>query len=162
GPVGLIFAARDRVPELAGLPEREVTGLPDHDARALLASTLAGPLDVRVADVIIAETRGNPRALLELSRWLSPAQLAGGFGRPGGAEDSFARQLGALPDQTRQLILLAAADPSGDRTLVWRAAAQLSLPVQAAGPAVEAGLVDFGSLIRFWHPLARSAAYRSA
>ena len=167
-PVGVVFAARDPGDELAGLPELEVGGLRDDDARALLDSALAGPLDARVRDLIIAETHGNPLALLELPRGLSPAQLAGGFGLPGAVpltrkiEDSFARQLGALPDQTRRLVQLAAADPSGDQSLVWRAAERLSLPVQAAAPAVEAGLVEFGGRVRFRHPLARSAAYRSA
>jgi len=167
-PVGLVFAARDPRAELAGLPELLVKGLRDEDARALLESALAGPLDERVADLIVAETRGNPLALLELPRSLSPAELAGGFGLPGAApltgriEGSFARQLDALPDQTRRLVQLAAADPSGDRALVWRAAGRLGIPVAAAAPAVEAGLVEFAARVRFRHPLVRSAAYRSA
>jgi predicted ATPase len=167
-PVGLVFAARDPGVELAGLPELAVTGLGDSDARALLEAALAGPLDARVADLIVAETRGNPLALLELPRGLTPAELAGGFGLPaaaplaGAIEDSFARQLEALPDQTRRLLLLAAADPSGDRSLVWRAAGRLGIPVQAGALAVEAGLVEFGGRVRFRHPLVRSAAYRSA
>ena len=167
-PVGLVFAAREPAAELAGLPELEVGGLGDDDARALLEAALAGPLDARVRDLIIAETRGNPLALLELPRGLTPAELAGGFGLPGAApltgriEDSFARQLEALPEQTRRLVQLAAADPSGDRSLVWRAAGRLGIPVQAETPAVEAGLVEFGARVRFRHPLARSAAYRSA
>jgi hypothetical protein len=167
-PVGLVFAAREPGSDLAGLPELEVEGLRDDDARALLESVLPGPLDARVRDLIVAETRGNPLALLELPRGLTPAELAGGFGLPGAAplagriEDSFARQLDALPDQTRRLMLVAAADPSGDRALVWRAARRLGIPVQAAGPAVEAGLVEFGAPVRFRHPLARSATYRSA
>jgi DNA-binding CsgD family transcriptional regulator len=168
GPVGLVFAARERGAELAGLPELDVGALRDQDARALLASALAGPLDVRVADLIVAETRGNPRALLELPRGLSPAELAGGFGLPGAVplagriDDGFARQLGSLPDQTRRLLQLAAADPSGDPSLVWRAAGRLGIPVQAAAPAVEAGLAEFAGRVRFGHPLARSAVYRSA
>ncbi|HEV2254860.1 MAG TPA: AAA family ATPase, partial [Streptosporangiaceae bacterium] len=164
-PVGLVFAARDPGAELAGLPELDVGGLGEEDARALLASALAGPLDERVRDLIVAETRGNPLALLELPRGLTPAQLAGGFGLPaapltGRIEDSFARQLDALPDQTRRLVQLAAADPSGDRSLVWRAAGRLGIPVSAGAPAVEAGLVEFAVGVRFRHPLARSAAYR--
>jgi DNA-binding CsgD family transcriptional regulator len=167
-PVGLVFAAREPGAELAGLPELEVGGLQDEDARALLDSALAGPLDPRVRDLIVAETRGNPLALLELPRGLTPAELAGGFGLPSAApltgriEDSFARQLDALPAETRRLVQLAAADPSGDRPLVWRAAARLGIPVQASVAAVEAGLAEFGGRVRFRHPLARSAAYRSA
>jgi DNA-binding CsgD family transcriptional regulator len=167
-PVGLVFAAREPGPELTGLPELVVDGLAGKDARALLESALAGPLDARVRDLIVAETRGNPLALLELPRGLSPAELAGGFGLPAAApltgriESSFARQLAALPDQTRRLLQLAAADPSGDRSLVWRAAGRLDIPLQAAAPAVEAGLAEFGAQVRFRHPLARSAVYRSA
>jgi DNA-binding CsgD family transcriptional regulator len=167
-PVGLVFAARVPGPELAGLPELELRGLGEGDARALLESVLAGPLDARVLDLIVAEAQGNPLALLELPRGLSPAELAGGFGLPGAAplpgriEDSFARQIAALPAQTRRLLQLAAADPSGDLPLVWQAAGQLGIPVQAAAPAVEAGLVEFGPRVRFRHPLVRSAAYRSA
>ena len=166
--VGLVFAVREPAAELAGLPELEIGGLGDDDARALLEAALASPLDARVRDLIIAETRGNPLALLELPRGLAPAKLAGGFGLPGAAplagriEDSFARQLEALPEQTRRLVLLAAADPSGDRALVWRAAGRLGIPLQAETPAAEAGLVTFGAWVRFRHPLARSAAYRSA
>src|SRR5215813_3973607 len=105
-PVGLVFAARKPGAELAGLPELEVAGLDDSDARALLDSALGGPLDARIRDLIVAETRGNPLALLELPRGLTPAELAGGFGLPGAApltgriQDSFLRQLEALPDQT--------------------------------------------------------------
>ena len=167
-PVGVVFAAREPGPEVTGLPELEVGGLREDDARALLEAALAGPLDARVRDLIIAETRGNPLALLELPRGLSPAELAGGFGLPAAApltgriEDSFARQLEALPDRTRRLVQLAAADSSGDGALVWRAAGRLGIGVQAAGPAVDAGLAEFGVRVRFCHPLARSAAYRSA
>ncbi|HTT55457.1 MAG TPA: AAA family ATPase, partial [Streptosporangiaceae bacterium] len=166
-PVGLVFAARQPGPELAGLPELEVAGLREHDARALLESVLAGPLDTRVRDLIVAETAGNPLALLELPRGLTPAELAGGFGLPGlvplagRIEDSFGRQLDVLPEQTRRLLLVAAADPSGDPSLVWRAAGRLGIPAQAPVPAVEAGLVEFGTRVRFRHPLVRSAAYQS-
>jgi DNA-binding CsgD family transcriptional regulator len=168
-PVGLVFASRDPGADLARLPELEVKGLRHHDARVLLGEALTGPLDARVRDLIIAETHGNPLALLELPRGLTPAELAGGFGLPGAApltdriEDSFTRQLGALPDQTRRLVQLAAADPSGDRSLIWRAAGRLGISARAAAaPAVAAGLVDFGAQVQFRHPLARSAAYQSA
>jgi DNA-binding CsgD family transcriptional regulator len=116
----------------------------------------------------VAETRGNPLALLELPRGLTPGELAGGFGLPGAVpldariEDSFGRQLAALPGQTRRLVQLAAADPSGDASLVWRAAGRLGISVQAGRPAMAAGLAEFAGRVRFRHPLARSAAYWSA
>jgi DNA-binding CsgD family transcriptional regulator len=167
-PVGVVFAARVPGNDLAGLPELIVEGLPEADARTLLDSVLAGPLDPRVREQIIADTGGNPLALLELPRGLTAAQLGGGFGLPVARplderiEDSFQRQLAALPDQTRRLVQLAAADPSGDPALVWRAAGRLGISVEAAGPAIEAGLAEFGARVRFRHPLVRSAAYRSA
>src|SRR6516162_10116680 len=165
-PVGLVFAAREPSAALAGLPELEVGGLRESDARVLLDSALAVPLDDRVRDQIVAETKGNPLALLELPRGLSPSELAGGFGLPGAAplseriEESFRRQLEALPAQSRQLVLLAAAEPYGDLSLVWRAAERLRIPAAAAAPAVDAGLVEFGARVRFRHPLLRSASYR--
>jgi len=167
-PVGLVFAARVPGLDVAGLPELVVAGLADPDARALLESVLTGPLDGRVRDQIIADAGGNPLALLELPRGLTPGQLAGGFGLSaavpldGRIEDSFARQLAALPDPARRLVQLAAADPSGDPVLVWRAAGRLGLDAEAAGPVAEAGLAEFGARVRFRHPLVRSAAYRSA
>jgi DNA-binding CsgD family transcriptional regulator len=167
-PVGLVFAARIPGEDVAGLPELVVEGLAEDDARALLESALTGPLDARVRDQIIADTNGNPLALLELPRGLKPAQLAGGFGLSsavplaGRIEDSFGRQLEALPAQTRRLVQLVAADPSGDPVLVWRAAGRLAIGAGAAEPAVEAGLAEFGARVRFRHPLVRSAAYRSA
>ncbi len=167
-PVGLVFAARVPGAELAGLPELVVEGLGDSDARALLDSALAGPLDARVRDQIVAETQGNPLALLELPRGLTPAELAGGFGLPGAVplsgriEESFRRQLDALPPQTRRLLQLAAADPSGDPVLVRRAAGRMGIPLQAEAAAADADLAEFGMRVRFRHPLLRSAAYRSA
>ena len=167
-PVGLVFAARVPGQDVAGLPELVVEGLAAGDARKLLASVLPGPLDPRVRDQIIADTNGNPLALLELPRGLTPEQLAGGFGLSsavplaGRIEESFGRQLETLPAQTRRLVQLAAADPSGDPVLVWRAAGRLAIGAGAAGPAVEAGLAEFGARVRFRHPLVRSAAYRSA
>ena len=167
-PVGLVFAARDPGPELAGLPELEVGGLPEGDARALLESALSGPIDTRVRDLIVAETQGNPLALLELPRGLTPTELAGGFGLPAAAplpgriEDSFRRQLETLPTPARRLLLVAAAEPYGDLPLVWRAAERLGIGVGAATPALDAGLVEFGARVRFRHPLLRSAAYRAA
>jgi DNA-binding CsgD family transcriptional regulator/tetratricopeptide (TPR) repeat protein len=167
-PVGLVFAARVPGKDVAGLPELVVQGLAERDARELLESVLTGPLDARVRDQIIADTNGNPLALLELPRGLTSAQLAGGFGLPGAVpldgriEESFGRQLATLPAQTRRLVQLAAADPSGDPVLVWRAAGRLAIGPGAAEPAVQAGLAEFGARVRFRHPLVRSAAYRSA
>ena len=170
-PVGLVFAARVPGEDVAGLPELVVEGLAENDARSLLDSVLTGltgPLDAQVRDRVIADTHGNPLALLELTRGLTPAQLTGGFGvrsaapLDGRIEESFGRQLAALPAQTRRLLQLAAADPSGDPVLVWRAAGRLAIGAGAAGPAVDAGLGEFGARVRFRHPLVRSAAYRSA
>jgi DNA-binding CsgD family transcriptional regulator len=167
-PVGLVFAARTPSHELTGLPEVAVEGLREDDARALLDSVLTGPLDARVRDQIVIETRGNPLALLELPRGVTPAELAGGFGLPnavplsGRIEESFRRRLDALPPKTRRLLQLAAADSVGDPALVWRAAERLSIATEAATPAVEAGLIEFDARVRFRHPLVRSAAYRSA
>jgi DNA-binding CsgD family transcriptional regulator len=170
--VGLVFAARTAVDELAGLPELVVAGLRDGDARVLLDSVFTGPLDARVRDQIVAETRGNPLALLELPRGLTPAELAGGFGLPGALpsagrlsgrlEETFRRQLDALPPEARRLVQLAASDPVGDPVLVWRAAERLGIGAGAQTPAAEAGLVEFGAQVRFRHPLVRSMAYRSA
>ena len=162
-PVGLVFAARVPGEDMAGLPQLVVEGLAEGDARELLESVLTGPLDARVRDQIIADTNGNPLALLELPRGLTPAQLAGGFGLSsavplaGRIEESFGRQLDTLPAQTRRLVQLAAADPSGDPVLVWRAAGRLAIGAGAAGPAAEAGLAEFGARVRFRHPLVRSA-----
>jgi hypothetical protein len=166
-PVALVFATRDPGADLAGLPELDIEGLRGGDARALLADTLTRPLDERVRDLIVAETGGNPRALVDLSRGSSPADLAGGFGLPdagalaGGITEGFAAQLAALPAQARRLVQLAAADLSGDPSLMWRAARRLGIPFQAAIPAEEAGLVGLSAHARFRHLSERSAAYRS-
>jgi DNA-binding CsgD family transcriptional regulator len=165
--VALVFAARVPSDNLAGLPELVVRGLPMADARALLDSVLTGPIDERVRDQIVADTQGNPLALLELPRGLTAVELAGGFGLPGAValagsiEGSFRRRVSALPPQTRRLLLLAAADPTGDPALVWRAADRLGID-HGAAPSVDAGLVEFDTRVRFRHPLARSAAYLSA
>jgi DNA-binding CsgD family transcriptional regulator len=133
-----------------------------------LDSVLTSPLDPRVRDQIVSETRGVPLALFELLQELAPAELAGGFGLPAGVpisvgiEDSFRRRLDALPAATQRLLQLAAADPVGDPLLVWRAAERLKIPAQAATPAAQAGLLEFGARVRFRHPLVRSAAYRLA
>ncbi len=168
--VAIVFTVRGRGEErgLADLQQIRLEGLEREDARSLLESVLAGPLDPGVRERIITETRGNPLALLELARGSTPAELAGGFGTPHAVplsesiEESFRRRLEALPAQTRRLVVLAAADPVGEPTLVWRGAQQLGIPPEAAGPAAELGLLEFGAQVRFRHPLVRSAAYRSA
>ncbi|MFI5694148.1 ATP-binding protein [Kribbella sp. NPDC051586] len=162
--VGLIFATREVSQVLTGLPECSIGGLRDADARSLLDAVLTSPIDAQVRDQLVAEAHGNPLALLELPRGLTPAQLAGGFGLPGagGIEESFVRRVNAMPDETRRLLVLAAAEPSGEDALVRRAAGLLGLRPEAAVAASDAGLAEFATRIRFRHPLVRSAAYCSA
>ena len=168
--VGLVFAVRESAGErpFDGLPELVVGGLGDEDARALLEAVVAGPLDARVRDRIVAETHGNPLALLELPRGRTPAELAGGFGLNGGPalsgriEERFQQRLAELPPATRLLLLVAAAEPVGDPLLLWTAAASLGIDAGAAAPAADAGLIELGGQVRFHHPLVRSAAYGAA
>jgi len=173
-PVALLFAAREPGEELRGLPELAVGGLGEGDARELLGSVVGGPLDERVRDRIVAETRGNPLALLELPRGVAPAELAGGFGLPGvpglpglpllpgRIEESFRRRLEVLPSATQLLMLVAAAESAGEPTLVWRAAQRLGIGAGAVAPAADAGLLTIGERVVFRHPLVRSAVYRAA
>jgi DNA-binding CsgD family transcriptional regulator len=166
--VGLVFAAREPTSDLAGLSQMPVEGLAAADARALLDAEVTAPLDGWVRDQLVAETGGNPLALLEWPRALTTQQWAGGFGLPsalrlpGGVAEGFRRRLEVLPQQTRQLLLIAAADPLGDAALVWRAAAGLGIDAEAAEPAVEDRLVEFGTRVLFRHPLVRSMVYTSA
>jgi DNA-binding CsgD family transcriptional regulator len=166
--VGLVFGARAVGDALRGLPELELRGLGVGDARALLMSAVRFPLDEQVRDRIVAETRGNPLALLELPRGLTAAQLAGGFGLPGAQdlpgriEESFARRLEALPEQAQRLLLVAAAEPTGDPLLVWRAAERLGITAAVAADTETSGLLAIGEQVAFRHPLVRSAVYRSA
>ena len=175
--VAMIFGVRESVtardqpdvPELAGLAELLIVGLPHDDARALLVTAYPGPVDERVLERVLAETRGNPLALVELPRGFTPRELAGGFGLTGHhtlprrIEESFRRQVEPLPAETRQLLLVSAAEPAGDATLVRRAAEQLGIRVEAAAPPAQAaGLAEFGAWVRFRHPLVRSAIYRAA
>jgi DNA-binding CsgD family transcriptional regulator len=167
--VALVFVVREPSDEqnFAGLPPLVVGGLGEQDARALLASVIRWPLDEQVRDRIVAETHGNPLALLELPRGLTPAQLAGGFGLPSVAalpsriEESFARRLAPLPAATRRLLLLAAAEPLGDSALLARAADRLGIKAEATDAAESEGLVEFCVQVTFRHPLVRSAIYRS-
>jgi DNA-binding CsgD family transcriptional regulator len=165
----VLFAGREPGAELRGLPELAIQGLAAADARELLDSAAWEPMDDRVRDQIVAETRGNPQALVDLPRGLSPGALAGGFRLPemlplpGPIEEDFLRRVDGLPGPTRLLLLVAAAEPTGDPVLLRRAAGRLGIPVQAAAtPAAEAGLLEFGARVRFRHPLVRAAAYQSA
>ena len=170
-PVGLLLAVREAAGErlFSGLPGLTVEGLTDEDARVLLAAAVPGHLDKRVRDRIVAETGGNPLGLLELARGMSEAERAGGFaGLPqaslpghlqGRLRDHYLRRVRVLPGPAQQLMLLAAADPTGDATLLWRAAQTLGLGPDAAAAADAEQLLSIGSQVRFRHPLVRSAAY---
>src|SRR3954469_2799239 len=168
--VAIVFAVRDPPGEreLSGLPELRLGGLPENDARALLASVIPGRLDERGRDRLIAETRGNPLAILELPRGLAATQLPGAFGLPGAhalsgrIEESFLRRLEALPEETRLLLLVAAAEPVDDPLLVWRAAERLGIGLSGATAEDTEGLLAIGERVTFLHPLVRSAVYRSA
>jgi hypothetical protein len=157
--VGLVFGVRASgiEEELEGLPELVIAGLPADDARRLLDATIPGPLDARVRERILGEAAGNRLALLELPRGRQPIALAGGFGLPGAMpltsriEQGFVRQLTSLSAETRRVLLLAAAEPVGDVTLLWRAAERLGVAHDAAAPAEAAGLVEIGARVRFRH-----------
>ena len=168
-PAALVFATRAVSDQsLEGLPELWVPGLSDSDSLALLAATLRGPMDTAVRERIVAETRGNPLALLELPRALTPTELAGSSMFPtdqplsGRIEESFRRRLAHLPAATQRFLLVASAEPVGNPVLVWSAADRLGLRIEDAVPAIEAGLIEIGARVLFHHPLVRSAAYRSA
>ncbi|MFI5488433.1 ATP-binding protein [Micromonospora echinaurantiaca] len=166
--VALIFALRepDDDRRLAGLPELVVEGLSEPDARALLAAAVRAPLDPLVRDRIVAEAHGNPMALLHLPRALAPAELAGGYGLRGSrslashVESAIFQHFLSLPPDSQRLLLTAAAEPTGDGALLWRAAGLQEIPVDAAAPAESEGLVEFGARVRFHHPLVRSAVYQ--
>ncbi|HEX3979501.1 MAG TPA: AAA family ATPase [Solirubrobacteraceae bacterium] len=167
-PVVLLVATREPTRDFDRLPELAVEGLGDADARALLASAVPGRLDERVADQLRAEARGNPLALQDLPRKSSPAQLAGGFGlltalpRSSRIEDGVGNCLEALPADTQQLLLVAAAEPTGDSALLCSAARRLGIVEGALDPAESARLLEVGSRVRFRHPLVRSAVYQAA
>jgi DNA-binding CsgD family transcriptional regulator len=168
--VALIFGTRDPAldGDLAGLRGLLLDGLPEADARALLASAIPGRLDERVRDRIIAESGRNPLALLELTHGVTTAELAGGFGLAGGGplagriEQSFLQRITPLPEATRRLLLLAAADPVGDPALLWRAAGGLGISDDAAAPAEASRLLTVAGRVTFRHPLVRSAVYQAA
>ena len=164
----MLVATREQSDDFNGLRELALRGLRDADARALLRSVVPGRLDERVCERIVAETRGNPLALLELPRGLSPSQLAGGFGLPcalplsAPIRERFMRQIEEMPEATRLLLLIAAEEPVGDPSLVWHAAERLGIPSEAVAPAERAGLLEIGSRVSFRHPLVRSAVCQLA
>ena len=171
--VAMVFAIRadgdgTQGGRFASLKVMPLEGVSGEDARALLATVVPGRLDRQVCDRVVAETRGNPLALLELPRGMSAAELAAGFGLPttggvaAGVERHYAERLHKLPEPTQQLMLLAACDAVGDATTMWRAAASLGIGTDAALPEVTEGLFEVGSQVRFRHPLVRSAVYQSA
>jgi DNA-binding CsgD family transcriptional regulator len=168
--IALVCTARTGIGDhvLAGLPEMSITRLGEKDARSLLLSSMPGPIDAAVCQQIITESHGNPLALIELGRVSNVADFAGGFGVPGSEgiagkiERAYAHRLDALPGHTRLLVLLAAAEPLGERVLLDRAAEILEIDISAFSPAVDAGLITVDPQVEFAHPLARSAAYRSA
>jgi DNA-binding CsgD family transcriptional regulator len=168
--VAIVLAVRDPHvrPEFKGLPDLTVGRLDARSGEALLTRAIPGRLDDQVRQRIVAETRGNPLALLELPRGMTAVELSGGFELPAAAdlsgplEDRYVQRIRELPDATQQLLLLAAADPVGDATLLWRAAAKLSIAITALTPAAEAQLLEIGARVSFRHPLVRSAVYRAA
>ncbi len=169
-PMAMIFSLREPITTRAldGLPQLSLEGLDEPDAHALLSRAVPGRLDDRVRYRIIAETGGNPLALVELSQRMTPSERAGGFAPPAAGdlptrlEERYLRRVAELPEATRRLMLVAAAEPLGDAALLWRAADRLSTDPGAAAPAIEAGLLEIDDRVRFHHPLVRSAVYRAA
>ena len=165
--IGLVFSVREQSGEkvLGGLPELVLRGLDAEHARSLLEAMIAGPLDERVKARILDETRGNPLALIELPRGMTPTELAGGFAflnprhLTSRIERSFLERVKELPRDSQLLLLTAAADPVGDPGVLWRAAEHLGLGPDAGLPAQTAGLIELGIRVRFPHPLVRSAIY---
>jgi DNA-binding CsgD family transcriptional regulator len=166
--IALVLAMRTVATAYADLPRLALGGLGDRDARALLAGSLAGPIDRQVEDRVLAEARGNPLALRELPRGLGPADVAGGFSLTTSMplesriEQSLLAQLEPLPDETRSLLLLAAAEPTGDPWLLRRASEGLGLGPAELEAAAKTEALLVGSRVVFRHPLLRSAVYRAA
>ncbi|TYQ14403.1 UNVERIFIED_ORG: regulatory LuxR family protein [Gordonia westfalica J30] len=168
--VVMVFAARtpDARAELNGLPDLKLDRLTHADADRLLSEVMPGQLDQTVRENILAEADGNPLALLELRHAMGPAVLAGGYGLTAATsvakriEREYEQRLHELPQATRTLLLLAAAEPTGDSARLWAAAAHLQIDADAGVPAERAGMITVESRLRFRHPLVRSAIYRNA
>jgi DNA-binding CsgD family transcriptional regulator len=152
----------------AGLPLMPVGGLGEADTRALLQRSLTVPLDPAVRDQIVAESYGNPLAVLELPRTWDALRLAGGFGLPDGRpvggliEQGYLDRYLRLPEETKLLVLAAAAEPRGDPVLLHRASAALGVDPTAIAPAADEGLLQVRGRVEFAHPLVRSAVYGAA
>lgn len=166
--IALLLVMRSVGREFVDLPRMVVDGLGDADARALLHDAIPGSIDERVRDQLIAEARGNPLALRELPRALSPTTFSGGFSLTSSLplesriEESVIAQLDPLPSPTRLLLLVAAADPTGDVGLLWRARTVLDIDAEHVDRATASGALVIGGRVTFRHPLVRSAVYRAA
>jgi DNA-binding CsgD family transcriptional regulator/tetratricopeptide (TPR) repeat protein len=169
--VAMVIAVRDGVMQrfdAPGLPALELEGLDEADAEALLTRRLEGHASPDVVSTLLRTARGNPLALLELPAALSTDQLEGAepiLGPPPvrpAVEESFRARVDALPDRTRRLLLVAAADELGDPTAIREAARQLGLDASDLDEAERNGLVRVNGSVEFRHPLVRSAIYRSA
>ena len=169
--VGMLFAVRDGEPHTAGfegLPEWKIGGLSDEAAHELLAAAISQALDQRVARRIVAEAAGNPLAVLEFADELTPEELLGAasLARPlrsgGRLEKLFLSRVTALPQDARTLLLVAAADTSGDISVTWRAAERLGFSPEAAMVPGTERLLALAPRVQFHHPMMRSAAYHAA
>ncbi len=171
--VGMLFATRirreeERAAVLTGLPELTVGGLSEEAAQELLATSAGAQVDRQVSGRIAADTAGNPLALVELAAELTAAELSGveplnwplRFG--GRLEELYRSQVRALPGGTQTLLLLAAADPTGEPALIWNAARNLGIDPEAGEAAGVERLMSWEPRVRFRHPLIRSAAYYAA
>ena len=168
-PIGVVFALRElgNRQDLSALTQLAVEGLAEADAHALLSAVVVGPMENQIRNRIVAETHGNPLALLELRHGLTATELtfgveASSMAVPNRIEQGFLRRLETLPPASQHLLLLAAAEPSGDPVLLWRAAGRLGIAAGAERAAAAAELVERGHGVRFSHPLVRSAVYRAA
>jgi DNA-binding CsgD family transcriptional regulator len=168
-PITMVIAVREHSESFAfdGLPELFLTGLDEADAQALLDGVWPGQLDKQVRKRVLAEAQGNPLALLELPRsltsspasqyepseWASPSEHI---------EASFRHQFDLLAPETQMLLITAAAEPVGDLNILLRATSRLGIAFEAVTPAQRAGLIELDPVVRFRHPLVRSAVYRAA
>jgi DNA-binding CsgD family transcriptional regulator len=150
------------------LPAITVRGLPDVEARELLGSVVDGPLDAQVAARILADTHNNPLALMELGTEYTAEQLAGRASLPEPIplgqrlRDRFLGQVRDLPPDVQAFVLLAAADVTGERGRLWRAAARAGIDADTVAADAACALEYSGNWVRFRHPLVRSAVYHGA